>query len=109
MINLIVEYWKYILFAVVLVLLFVYGCMTGKAIEWLKYAVAQAEAKLGSGTGQLKLRKVYDMFIEKYPAFSAIVPFPIFSKMVDVALEWLSIQLESNQNVKSIVEEKRWD
>ena len=35
--------------------------------EWLKWAVTQAEKELGSGTGQLKLRMVYDMAVEKFP------------------------------------------
>ena len=38
-----------------------------KIQEWLVWAVAQAEKKLGSQTGQLKLRYVYDMFISKFP------------------------------------------
>ena len=44
---------------VVLVLLFgIYYTITNKekVKEWLKYAVTIAEAELGSGTGQLKLR-----------------------------------------------------
>ena len=34
--------------------------------EWLLLAVVEAEKKLGGGTGQIKLRYVYDMFIEKF-------------------------------------------
>ena len=34
--------------------------------EWLLLAVVEAEKKLGRGTGQIKLRYVYDMFIEKF-------------------------------------------
>lgn len=40
--------------------------------EWLLYAVAQAEKELGSGTGQLKLRYVYDMFILKFSAVAKV-------------------------------------
>lgn len=98
------EYWYYVVFFAIVILVCAYGCMAGKVKEWLKYAVAMAEQDLGSGTGQLKLRKVYDMFVDTFPAFSTVLPFTIFSKMVDNALEWLAIQLESNQNVKKIIE-----
>lgn len=104
MIDWLITNWQYILFAALVVLATVYAMMTGKVNEWLKYAVTEAEIKLGSGTGQLKLRRVYDMFIDKFPAFSTIVPFPIFSAMVDNALKWLAKQLDQNPNVKSIIE-----
>lgn len=90
----------YIIMILAAIIVMVYGIMTGKAIEWLKYAVAVAEKDLGSGTGQLKLREVYDMFIDKYPAFSAIVPFALFSYWVKLALKWFENQLENNENVK---------
>lgn len=34
-----------------------------KVREWLLYAVTKAEKELGGGTGQIKLRYVYDMFV----------------------------------------------
>ena len=65
-----------------------------KIIEWLKWAVAEAEKLLGSGTGQLKLRQVYDWFCTKFPVAAIFLPFKIFSTWVDIALEtfddWLS-------------------
>ena len=65
-----------------------------KVIEWLKYAVAEAEKALGSGTGQLKLHQVYDWFCQQFPKLAAILPFKVFSAWVDIALEtfddWLS-------------------
>lgn len=61
-----------------------------KIIEWLKYAVAMAETELGSETGQLKLRLVYDWFVSQFPVLAAILPFKIFSKWVDIALETLN-------------------
>lgn len=105
MVEMMFENWYYIVFFALVVLVCVYGCMTGKVKEWLKYAVAVAEKELGSGTGQLKLRQVYDMFIAQFPVFARIVPFAIFSKWVDLSLEWLRIQLESNSNMKSLMEE----
>lgn len=71
--------------------------------EWLKLAVTEAEAALGSGTGQLKLREVYDMAVEKFPWVGEFVTFETFSTWVDEALEWMNNQLESNENVKAYV------
>ena len=71
--------------------------------EWLKLAVTEAEAALGSGTGQLKLRDVYDMAVEKFPWVGEFVTFETFSTWVDEALEWMNNQLESNEKVKAYV------
>ena len=75
-----------------------------KIREWLRVAVVEAEKELKTGTGQLKLRTVYDAFIDKFPIISSILPFSIFSKMVDLALEWMNEQLEKNENIKAFVE-----
>lgn len=71
--------------------------------EWLKYAVMEAEKELGTGTGQAKLRLVYDWFITKFPIFSKIITFNYFSKLVDYALEWLNRQLEGNEAIQNYV------
>lgn len=94
----------YIMASVIFILLIVYAVMTNKVKEWLKYAVTIAEKELGSGTGQIKLREVYDWFLEMFPVFSKILPFIIFSKMVDNALEWMRLQLENNDNIRNFVE-----
>lgn len=104
--NWLINNWYYIVFFIGVILLCVYGCMTGKVKEWLKYAVVEAEKYLGTGTGQLKLRAVYDMFVDTFPVFSKILPFSIFSKLVDDALEWMNEQLSKNQMIKNYVEEE---
>lgn len=71
--------------------------------EWLRYAVAIAEKDLGSGTGQLKLRKVYDMAISKFSWIATIYSFEQFSELVDTALEWMEEQLAENKNIEKIV------
>ena len=71
--------------------------------EWLKLAVTEAEAALGSGTGQLKLRDVYDMAVERFPWVGEFITFETFSTWVDEALEWMNNQLESNEKVKAYV------
>ena len=71
--------------------------------EWLKWAVTEAEKELGSGTGQLKLRRVYDMAIKQFPWIARLVCFEEFSMWVDEALIWLNKQLESNQAIITMV------
>lgn len=64
-----------------------------KIKEWLVWACAQAELALGSKTGMLKLREVYDMFLTQYPIVSKLVPFSVFKKWTEDALvtfkDWL--------------------
>lgn len=72
--------------------------------EWLRYAVSIAEKKLGGGTGQLKLRMVYDMAIEKFPWIASIVPFDTFKEWVDDALVWLKGELEKNSQIKAVID-----
>ena len=74
--------------------------------EWLKYAVVQAEKELGSGTGQLKLRMVYDMAVNKFPFLVKLIPFNIFSEWVDESLDWMRGQLAENKAAQNYVESK---
>lgn len=75
-----------------------------KVKEWLLYAVTMAESELGGGTGKLKLRSVYDMFIAKFPMMSKVVSFETFSLWVDEALDEMRKMLETNVVVKQLVE-----
>ena len=67
--------------------------------EWLLFAVAQAEKELGSGTGQLKLRYVYDMFIARFPHLVKFIGFEAFSGLVDEALDIFREMLQQNKDV----------
>lgn len=78
--------------------------LTGNVKEWLKWAVAKAENELGSGTGELKLRRVYDWAVEKFPIIKYVLPFCIFSAWVDVALNTLKEQIETNEDIKRFAE-----
>lgn len=71
--------------------------------EWLLFAVTEAEKKLGGGTGKLKLRFVYDMFIQKFPHTSCLISFEMFSGLVDEALEKMRAMLENNKAVETYV------
>lgn len=68
--------------------------------EWLKLAVSEAEKELGGGTGQLKLRMVYDMAVHAFPWIVKVVSFSTFEKWVDEALAWMNVQLENNKAIR---------
>ena len=99
------ENW-YVIVMVLVLLFAIYYTITNKAKakEWLRWCVTVAENELGKSTGQLKLRMVYDMFIEKFPVFSSVLPFNIFSKWVDLALEWMREQIDKNEAIKAFTE-----
>ncbi len=77
-----------------------------KVTEWLLYAVTAAEKELGSGTGQIKLRYVYDMFIAKFPYLVKVIPFETFSILVDEALDKFRSLLNTNANLQNYIEQK---
>lgn len=77
-----------------------------KVREWLLYAVTEAERELGGGTGKLKLRQVYDLFVTRFPWLAKIVSFETFSGLVDDALDEMRAMLKSNAAVKALVEGK---
>ena len=72
--------------------------------EWLLLAVVQAEKELGSGTGQIKLRYVYDLFMVKFKYFAMLISFEQFSNMVDEALNKMKTMLSSNENLQSYID-----
>lgn len=74
--------------------------------QWLLYAVAKAEKELGSGTGQLKLRYVYNMFIAKFPAIALFISFETFTEMVNKALDELEELIENNEQIANLIIEK---
>lgn len=71
--------------------------------QWLLWAVSLAEQKFGGGTGQLKLREVYDKFITKFPFISKIISFQTFSNLVDEVLVDMKEMLEKNDNINDII------
>ena len=77
--------------------------------EWLLYATTEAEKALGSGTGKLKLRTVYDMFLTKFPWLAKAISFESFSKLVDEALDNMNELLATNSAVYTYVEGDKVD
>ena len=67
--------------------------------EWLIYAVSLAEKNLGSGTGALKLRQVYENFAIKVPTLVEFISFEKFSNYVDEALISMRKMLENNKDI----------
>lgn len=74
-----------------------------KAREWLIYACMLAEKEIGSGTGQLKLRYVYDLFTQRFKWVSMVISFEAFSKLVDEALIVIKHELETNININHYI------
>lgn len=74
-----------------------------KIKEWLLWAVTNAEKELGSGTGKLKLRQVYDLFVQRFPAVAMAVSFDTFGIWVDESLEEMRKMLAENKAVEQMV------
>lgn len=72
--------------------------------EWLLLAVVQAEKELGGGTGQIKLRYVYDLFLSKFKFISTFISFEQFSSLVDIALDKMNNILQNNKNLQEYIE-----
>ena len=74
--------------------------------EWLLMAVTEAEKELGGGTGKLKLRYVYDLFVSRFPWAAKVIPFSTFSDLVDEALVEMRDMLAKNTKVQMYVKEE---
>ena len=76
-----------------------------KVKEWLIWACIEAERALQSGTGQLKLRQVYDMFCA-VPAFTwvaKLISFELFSEWVSDALATAKEMMINNKALAEYV------
>lgn len=112
--NFIIENWYFVITAIVMIAMAIIIAVnffnlpakeqTAKVKEWLLYAVTEAERQLGGGTGQLKLRQVYDLFVQRFPAVALAVSFETFSAWVDEALEQMRNMLAQNEQAAAYVE-----
>ena len=91
-----------ILFAVIVTIAAI--LFKGGVKEWLKWAVTEAESYLGGGTGQLKLRYVYDLAVKQFPIIKYVLPFSVFEAWVDEALVWMRQQIDQNAKIAEYVE-----
>ena len=71
--------------------------------KWMLWTVAQAEIKLGSGTGKLKLSMVYGMFVDRFPWLAKVISFEKFSELTDKSLEELNGLISENKNAKDLI------
>lgn len=69
---------------------------------WILYAVTEAENEFGSGTGEVKLGKVYGEFVKTFPSLVKVITFDTFKTIVDESLATLRAQLESEKLRKKI-------
>lgn len=92
-----------ILGAVVIVVLVAGGIYVNGFKNWLVWAVTEAEATFGSGTGQLKLRFAYELAVKQFPIIAKIIPFSLFSKLVDDALIIMREMIENNGKIASAI------
>lgn len=109
----IINYWPLLIAIIAVIVVVVYIIYTfikrptieqlNKVKEWLLYAVTAAEKEFGSGTGQIKLRYVYDKFLTKFPHLTTIISFELFSNLVDEALVKFKEILETNTNIQKYV------
>lgn len=103
----------YIAIAMILIggaMLFIVNfCKAGQAqqmqmiSEWLLLAVVQAEKELGGKTGEIKLRYVYDKFLQRFSKVAMFITFEQFSGMVDIALDKMRIMLSNNNQLAKYI------
>lgn len=99
---------------IIVVLLIIVGAyvkirnlINNNLIEWLVDKVADAEAYFGSETGQLKLRSVYNVFVQNRPILAVLISFDRFSDLVDAALDKFEAMLDENGKIKEWYDNKK--
>lgn len=72
--------------------------------QWLVYACSEAEEYFGSGSGQLKLRYVYNLAVEsKFGFITKIITFNMFCNFVDAALIKMEEMIENSPAIADIL------
>lgn len=92
-----------IIAAVVVIVMVAGGIYVNGFKNWLVWAVSEAEATFGSKTGKLKLRYAYELAIERFPTVAKFIPFALFSKFVDGALDVMRDMVENNKNIADAI------
>lgn len=113
LVQFVIDYWVIIVSLISVIFLFSFtafkflknpsNVQINKVREWLIYACILAEKEIGSGTGQIKLRYVYDLFNQRFKWISRVISFEMFSVLVDEALIVVRQELESNIKVKEYI------
>lgn len=89
----------------VVALLFALMIYTMGFKNWLVWAVSEAEATLGSKTGELKLRYAFNLAVKHYPILAKLIPFQMFKEMVDNALDVMREMIQNNAAIKAVLTE----
>lgn len=97
------EIEKIILAAVVAFVLIAGGIYINGFNNWLVWAVTEAEKAFGSKTGKLKLRYAYNLAVKHFPIVAKLIPFSVFSYMVDKALEVMRDMIENNTSIAEAI------
>jgi hypothetical protein len=93
-----------IIVGVVLALAIVAGSIYVNGFKnWLVWAVSEAESVFGSNTGKLKLRYAYNLAINQFPIIAKIIPFSLFSRLVDSALNVMRDMIENNKSIADAI------
>lgn len=71
--------------------------------NWLVWAVSEAESIFGSNTGKLKLRYAYELAVVRFPILAKLIPFSVFSMMVDSALKVMRDMIENNTTIADAI------
>ena len=98
---------KDIIMGVILAVIVVAGGIYVNGFKnWLVWAVSEAESVFGSNTGKLKLRYAYELAIERFPIIAKFIPFKLFSKLVDDALDIMREMIENNKSIADLITDK---
>lgn len=93
-----------IVLAVILAMVLVFGGLYIMGFrDWLVWAVMEAEHMLGSKTGQMKLRYVYDLAIRHFPVIAKLLPFSVFAILVEKALEVMNTMIQENKSIAEAI------
>lgn len=94
---------NFILAAILTVIIVAGGIYVNGFKNWLVWAVSEAESTFGSKTGKLKLRYAYELAVERFPMIAKFIPFTMFSKLVDSALDVMRDMIENNKNIADAI------
>lgn len=92
--------------AIIAIILTVLSLRFSSFKNWLVFAVSEAEKALGGGTGKLKLRYAYNIAIKYFPTLTKMIPFSVFSAMVDKALETMRLMIDTNKAISDVIKNK---
>ena len=92
-----------ILYAIAIIVVGVITLQFMSFKQWLVWACSQAENALGAGTGKLKLKYCYDLAVNRFPVIAKIIPFAMFSKLVDKALVTMKEMIANNEHIANAI------